>query len=90
MVRIVHALSEQGLVKAKPDKRDRRKVVISDTERGRELMLRARQRRVRALAELIAGINPSEQEQLRVAVEVLRDLLNEQRNPPLIQKGSKA
>ena len=40
------------------------KLVISATARGRELMLRARQRRVQALAELIAGIGENEQEQL--------------------------
>lgn len=89
MVRIVQALSEEGLVTAKPDKQDRRKIVILATARGRALMLRARRRRVRALAELIAGIGQSEQEQLRLAVEMLRDLLNERRNSPLMQKGSK-
>ena len=89
MVRIVRALSEARLAAAKPDKQDRRKLVISVTARGRKLMVRARQRRVRALADLIAGIGQSEQEQLRVAVEVLRDLLNERHNPPPNQKGSK-
>ncbi|MFZ0706231.1 MAG: MarR family transcriptional regulator [Candidatus Korobacteraceae bacterium] len=75
MVRIVRALAQEGLLVTKPDKQDRRRLVISATARGRELMLRARQRRVQALAELIAGINVREQEQLREAVKVIRELL---------------
>ena len=79
MVRIVQALTEEGLATAKPDKQDRRKIVISATARGRELMMRARQRRVRALAELVASISQKEQEQLGEAVAVLRELLRKQR-----------
>src|SRR5689334_24747288 len=48
MVRIVQALTQAHLATAKPDKQDRRKLVISATARGRELMLRAQQRRVPA------------------------------------------
>jgi hypothetical protein len=40
-------------------------------------MHRARQRRVRALAELIAGVSVKEQEQLREAVGTIRQLLGE-------------
>jgi DNA-binding MarR family transcriptional regulator len=87
MVRIVQALGGEGLVATKPDKQDRRKLVISATARGRELMLRARQRRVRALAELVAGLNEKEQGQLREAVGIIRQLLSERRNAPPIQKG---
>src|SRR6185312_4412088 len=47
MVRIVQALKEEGLATVTVDKQDRRKLVISATARGRHLMLRARQRRVR-------------------------------------------
>ena len=75
MVRIVQALGRQGLVTTRADKQDRRRLVISATSRGRELMLQARERRVRALAELIAGISQPQQEQLREAVEILRELL---------------
>ena len=77
MVRIVQGLSEQKLVNARADKLDRRKIRISATAKGRELMLRARQRRVRALAEMIAGTTEREQEQLRAAVGVLRDVLGQ-------------
>lgn len=80
MVRIVQALTEEGLATAKPDKQDRRKIVISATMRGRELMMRARQRRVRALAELIAGISQNEQEKLGEAVAIIRQLLSARNN----------
>ncbi len=75
MVRIVQALKEEGFVTAKPNKQDRRKIAISATARGRELMLRARQRRVQALAELIAGISVKDRERLGEAVTVMRELL---------------
>ncbi len=77
MVRIVQALSEQRLARSRADKNDRRRLVISATARGRELMLRARQRRVRALAELVAAVGEKEQKQLREAVEIIRQLLGE-------------
>lgn len=77
MVRIVQALTHEGLATAKPDKQDRRKLVISATDRGRDLMRRARQRRVKALAELISSIGWQKREQLREAVEIIRQLLSE-------------
>ncbi len=75
MVRIVQALTEEKLATAKADRQDRRKLVISATVRGRKLMLRARQRRVQALAELIAGISVQQREQLREAVATMRQML---------------
>jgi len=81
MVRIVHALTEGRLAVARPDTRDRRKIVISATARGRRLMLAARQRRVRALARLIGEISKNEQDQLRHAVEIMRGLLAERIQP---------
>jgi DNA-binding MarR family transcriptional regulator len=77
MVRIVQALGEEKLVVAKPDKHDRRKLVISATAHGRELMLRARQRRVQALAQLVSGLSQREQAKLRQAVTMIRRLLSE-------------
>ncbi len=79
MVRIVQALSEQRLASSRADKDDRRRLVISATARGRELMLRARERRVRALAELVAAVGEKEQKQLREAVGIIRQLLSGQR-----------
>lgn len=77
MVRIVQGLNKEGLAVAKTDKQDRRRVVISATARGHKLMLSARQRRVQALAELIAGRSENEQDQLREAVGIIRQVLGE-------------
>ena len=77
MVRIVRALNEEGLATTKPDKQDRRRVVIAATGRGRQLMLQARGRRVQALAELIAGVGKHQQAKLREAVGIIRQLLEE-------------
>lgn len=90
MVRIVQALTQEELASVEPGKQDRRKIVISATVRGRELMLRARKRRVRALAEMIASVSQDEQTKLREAVAVLRELLNERRNASPPQKSSPA
>jgi len=79
MVRIVRSLTDEGLVKARADKQDRRKIKISVTARGRELMLRARQRRVQALAERITGLDEREQDRLQGALAVLRDVLKDWR-----------
>ena len=75
MVRIVQALVEGGLAASKPDQKDRRRLVIAATARGRKLMMRARQRRVQALAELVCQVTEHEQDRLREAVKVLRELL---------------
>jgi len=79
MVRIVRALAEESLASTEPDKQDRRKLVISATARGREVMLLARKRRVRALAEPIAAISAHEREQLRGAVEIIQQLIGSRR-----------
>jgi len=79
MVRIVRSLGQQKLVNAHADQQDRRRITIDATAHGRQVMLRARRRRVQALAELIAGISEIEQEQLRAAVKVMRQLLTERR-----------
>jgi DNA-binding MarR family transcriptional regulator len=77
MVRIVQSLTERKLAVASADQEDRRKIRIAATARGRRLMFRARERRVQALAEMIAALGQEEQDRLRAAVAVLRDLLSE-------------
>jgi DNA-binding MarR family transcriptional regulator len=74
MVRIVRSLSEQRLVSMRADKNDKRKVVIAATAAGRKLMMRARRKRVEALARAISGLDGPEQATLRVALEVFRKL----------------
>ena len=54
MVRIVQGLVERQLAVSRADLSDARKISISVTRRGRSLMGRAAQRRVQALADMLA------------------------------------
>jgi DNA-binding MarR family transcriptional regulator len=72
MVRIVHGLVEQRLARTRTDKEDGRRIDIAATARGRSLMMRARARRVEALALAVNAMTPDEQEALRAAVAVLK------------------
>jgi DNA-binding MarR family transcriptional regulator len=74
MVRIVQSLAKQGLVRTRADDSDGRKIEIAATARGRSLMLRARQRRVDALARALAEFSEAEQHQLRAALGVLKEV----------------
>ncbi len=74
MVRIVRGLVERGLAVTCADASDARKISISATRRGRSLMQRARNRRVQALANLLAHRSDAELRHLRRAVDVLRSL----------------
>ena len=72
MVRIVQSLVKVQLAVSRADKKDGRKINISPTARGRSLMMRARKRRVEALARALGAMAEEERENLRVAVPVLK------------------
>ncbi len=74
MVRIVQGLVERQLAVTRADPSDARKLRISATRRGRSLMLRARARRVHALAGMLAQRHQVELRQLRKAVSILKAL----------------
>ncbi|MGA9565157.1 MAG: MarR family transcriptional regulator [Candidatus Korobacteraceae bacterium] len=74
MVRIVRGLVEQGLATSKAAKEDARKLRISATPRGRSVMLRARSKRVEALARMLAEKSKAERTEIANAVRILRDL----------------
>ncbi len=74
MVRIVRGLVERELAVTGPDPSDARKISISATRGGRSLMQRARNRRVQALARMLAQRPESELRQLRQAVDVLESV----------------
>jgi DNA-binding MarR family transcriptional regulator len=76
MVRIVRGLVERGLVVTGADASDARKISISATRRGRSLMQRARTRRVRALADMLAQRSAADLQHLRRAIDVLRSVTN--------------
>ena len=74
MVRIVQGLVQRQLAVSDADPSDARKISISATPRGRSLMLRARARRVQALAKLLTNKPESDLRQLQAAVEILNSL----------------
>ena len=76
MSRIVDALLGAGLVTREPAPADRRSVRIAATEKGRRLMEAGRERRVRALAERLETLAPSERRALARAVELLERVLH--------------
>ena len=76
MVRIVQGLVERQLAASRADPSDARKIRISATRRGRALMLRARKRRVQALADRLATRPGAELRQLRRAVGILQSLIS--------------
>jgi DNA-binding MarR family transcriptional regulator len=72
MVRIVRGLVEQRLARTRADKEDARKINIAATLRGKSLMMRARKRRVEALAKALSAMPASQREELQAAVAVLK------------------
>jgi len=69
------ALEARGLVERRPDPRDGRRVVLSVTEAGRDVLLDKRNARARQLAQaLSAGFTPAELRQLMAAVPLLERL----------------
>lgn len=74
MTRIVHALEAKGLVTKSANAEDRRTIHLSATMKGKRVMLEARERRVRSLAEGIGKLGRREREELQRAVEVIERL----------------
>src|SRR5271157_2336097 len=64
MVRIVRGLVEQRLATSRIDREDARKVHISASARGRAVMLRARSRRVEALARMLTAKSEAERTEI--------------------------
>jgi DNA-binding MarR family transcriptional regulator len=76
MTRIVDALAMQGLVTRKKSTRDGRSTQIAATAQGRQLLFEGRERRVRALAAQIAGLNADERAILSAAVDTLKKVVS--------------
>lgn len=74
MVRIVRGLVEQRLAVSQPDPEDARRVCIAATAQGRALTLKARRRRVDALARMLEGKTGAERGEIAAAVNILRSL----------------
>src|SRR5881296_2500310 len=71
MSRIVDALVRQGLVKREVDKKDRRSVVITATDKGTRIMHEGRSRREKRLLDLLQPLRREEVDLLDRASEIL-------------------
>lgn len=74
MTRLVDGLEADGLVEREVDPADRRRVRITATRRGAELMEVARQRRVEAIAAALGTLAPGERQSLAEAAPLLAAL----------------
>jgi DNA-binding MarR family transcriptional regulator len=77
MTRIVDALVEQGLVVKRKNAQDARSTLIHATPAGKTLLMRGRERRVRALAAQIAALAEADRSALERATEILRKVIAE-------------
>ena len=71
MSRIVDALVREGLVKRETDRKDRRSIVLSATERGDRIMHEGRSRREKLLLDLLRPLNRDETELLDKASGII-------------------
>jgi DNA-binding MarR family transcriptional regulator len=74
MTRVITALEERGLVQRAPHPTDRRQVVLSVTEEGRQLVNQFRRRRDAWLAMRLRELTPQERATLRAAAPILEKL----------------
>ena len=71
MTRVIAVLEERGLVKRQPHATDRRQVVLTVTDEGRDVVQRVRRRREAWLAQRLQELTPGEREVLRAAAPIL-------------------
>jgi DNA-binding MarR family transcriptional regulator len=71
MTRVIATLVEAGLVARSAHPTDRRQVLLSVTEEGRDLVRQARRRRDEWLGRRLAELTPAERASLRAAAEIL-------------------
>jgi DNA-binding MarR family transcriptional regulator len=74
MTRVIAALEELGLVLRAPHATDRRQVVLTVTDRGREVVHQSRRLREEWLAKRLRELTPQERAALRAAAPILEKL----------------
>ena len=72
---LVQRLEEDGLVRRRPDPSDGRAVLVSLTAAGADVVRSRHANRVDRLAELIAGLDPSEQATVAAAMPALARII---------------
>ncbi len=74
MTRVIAVLADSRLVMRAPHPSDRRQVVLTATEAGRDLVNKARRRRDAWLAKRLMELTPQERATLRAAAPILEKL----------------
>jgi DNA-binding MarR family transcriptional regulator len=74
MTRVLAVLEERGLVRRQPHATDRRQVVLTVTDDGRNLVQRVRRRREAWLAQRLQELTPDERQILRAAAPILEKI----------------
>jgi DNA-binding MarR family transcriptional regulator len=75
MTRLVAGMAADGLVERLPDPDDRRIVRVAASDRGREVLLAGRERRVATLATMLAPLTPKERRRLEAAARIIETML---------------
>ena len=74
MTRVIAVLEERGLVRREPHATDRRQVILTVTDDGRNLVQRVRRRREAWLAQRLQEHTPEELQILRAASPILEKI----------------
>jgi DNA-binding MarR family transcriptional regulator len=74
MTRVIAVLEERGLVRREPHATDRRQVILTVTDDGRNLVQRVRRRREAWLAQRLQELSPDERQILRAAAPILEKI----------------
>jgi DNA-binding MarR family transcriptional regulator len=74
MTRVIAVLEERGLVRREPHATDRRQVILTVTNDGRDLVQRVRRRREAWLAQRLQELTPDERQILRAAAPILEQI----------------
>ena len=74
MTRVIAVLEERGLVRREPHATDRRQVILTVTDEGRDLVQRVRRRREAWLAQRLQELTPNERQTLRAAAPILEKI----------------
>ena len=75
MTRLVAGLEVDGLITRATDPADRRTQRITATERGREIIVAGRARRVAALERLLVDVAPEDRAAIAAAVSIIEQHL---------------
>ncbi|HUJ06375.1 MAG TPA: MarR family transcriptional regulator [Streptosporangiaceae bacterium] len=74
ITRVIASLEERGLIQRMPHPTDRRQVVLTVTDQGREVVRKVRKLREAWLAQRLRDLTPSERAVLREALPILEKL----------------